>query len=284
MSRGASSDENADFADLNLDNKTIRAKIVRLSGFTRCGFKGATFKDCILTHNRFQGCYFRKTKFEETKLDGCVFNDCSFDDAVFTSCSLSNAEFINCAITYNQIAAALSELPHNVRWKLARNLRLNSEMRGQVADARKFLIVELESSETHNFRKAFYWRDPFYGKKYRARDRVIGAWEWGASKVSRYLWGYGELPFRVVVIAAIVAAIFAAAYSRMGTTSFVNLSQPLPWYEFFMMSVAFLTGNDYGNVLPQTGAARDISIVERVLGVLFFGVFVATVYRRISRR
>lgn len=272
----------ATFEDIALDRQRLRDKSLLRSRFIRCGFKEAQLEGCELNHSKFYECYFRKTCFRRVSFVGCEFKDCRFDEAEFDNCQLDNAEFSNCSITYDQIQPCLPQR-QNILWRLARNLRVNAQNRGESEDARRFLLAELRASEIHNFKKAFAWTEPYYRRKYRGVDRIIGGWNWAVSKISSFCWGHGELPSRVLRLAALVALLFAALY-RWSNAAFHNFPEPQRFADFVGLSVAMLAGTSYGATVAANGPARVLTTTESAIGLVLFGLFVAALYRRISKR
>ena len=266
---------------IDFSESTIQNKDVRLSRFSYCGFKGTHFRGCNFNHSYFDRCYFRKAQFNDVSLIGCTFKDCRFGEAVFENCKFDEAEFENCSITYEQLAATLPQR-QNVLWRFARNLRVNSQNRGQTEDARKFLLGEIKASETHNFKKAFAWNEPFYKMKYGIEDRLLGFWQGTSSKMSDVFWGYGEKPSRVLRASAVAIVIFALVFYY--SANLKNIPGGYDFLECLGFSAATFVTATYGEVLPSTRAARILCTCESAVGLVMFGFFVTSLYRRISKR
>lgn len=266
---------------VSLNDSSLQSHSLLQCRFIRCGFKGTTFKDCTFNHSRFSDCYFRKANFHRVSFIGCEFRNCKFDEAVFDNCQLDHAEFSNCSITYKQV---LSSLPRyeNVLWRLARNLRVNAQNRGEADESRAFLLVELHASERYNYRKAFDWDDRYYGHKYKPLERVSALKEWSASKIGHVLWGHGERPIYVLRMSLLIILGFAVLYIWKGV--FSNFPPSYVWLEDLGYSFAAFASASYGNIAPANGLTRFMSAVESVLGLVLFGFFVSALYRRISKR
>ena len=266
---------------LDCNALALEDKKISLSRFSYVGFKGTHFVNCSFNHSYFDRCYFRKARFTNVSFVGCTFTDCRFGEAEFDICSFDEAEFDNCSIAYEQLSSSLPTR-QNVLWRLARSLRVNSQNRGQTEDARKFLLVELKASETHNYKKAFAWNEPFYKKKYRPEDRLSGGWRWLLSQMSNFFWGYGELPTRVVRFAAIIVLLFAFAFYRQGNLR--NMPAGAGFLEYLGFSLSTFATSTYGEITPGTSAARALATIESISGLVMFGFFVASLYRRVSKR
>jgi len=281
ISAGAISIRGHVFEGLSLDDKQFREKSLQRCRFFRCGFKSAILEDCTFNHSRFSDCYFRKAQLRRVSFVGCEFRDCKFDEAFFDGCHFDNAEFLNCSITYRQMQPSLP-IHENVRWRLTRNLRINAQNRGEADESRRFLFAELSASEQYNYRKAFDWDDPYYGKKYKPLERLSAFWQWLLSKISNFLWGHGEMPAHVVRMSFLVVVLFACLYASEG--EFANLPRTNSWLEYLGYSFAALASASYGNISASSAATRLLSTLESVLGLVLFGFFVSALYRRISKR
>ncbi len=266
---------------LDCNGLALRDKNVLLSQFSFVGFKDTHFQHCVFNHSYFDRCYFRKARFEDVSFVGCTFKDCRFGEAEFENCKFDEAEFENCSVTYEQLAPTLP-LRQNVRWRLARNLRVNSQNRGQTEDARKFLLVELGASETHNFKKAFAWNEPFYKKKYSPEARLLGFWGWISSQMNKFFWGYGEQPTRVVRFSLIIVLAFAFIFYR--SANLKNMPVGAGFLEYLVFSISTFATAAYGEVIPAPAAARILTTIESASGLIMFGFFVTSLYRRVSKR
>src|SRR5262249_46468211 len=134
-----------------------------------------------------------------------------------------------------------------------------------------------------NYNKAFNWSDSFYGSKYRWEERFLGFFAWSTSKVSKLCWGYGEQPLRVVFVAFVVLSLFAVGFWRY-QLPLTNAPADMSFWEYYTFSAATFVTASYGNLSAASRSARVFTTVESILGLLFFGFFVATLYRRVSKR
>lgn len=266
----------------NCDGFKIGEKTLQRSRLTDCGFKNAEFEDCNFNHSYFERCYFRKARFSKVSFVGCHFRDCRFDEAAFTECHFDRAEFHNCSVTYTQLRSCLPTF-ENVLRELARNLRVNAQNRGATEDSRQFLLQEIQASETYHFKVAFAWKDAYYGRKYRWEERLLGMWAWSLSKLEKFLWGYGEVPSRVVWASGGMVLCFAVVYWAFGM-EIRNMPSHSSFLEYLGFSAATFATMNYGDLVAATRAGRLLTTAEACLGLLFFGFLAAAVYRKISRR
>jgi hypothetical protein len=283
VKKGPLASESLTIKDLKCDQASIKEKTLLRSALLTSGFRQAEFEDCVFNHSYFERCYFRKARFTNVSFVGCLFKDCRFDEAEFRGCKLDRAEFHNCSITYAQLAPCLPS-EENLLRELARNLRVNAQNRGQTEDCRRFLLAEIQASERHNFKKAFAWSDPYYGKKYsRFEDRLSGFWTWFWLKLEGFLWGHGEVPGRVIFSAILFILLFAAAFKGL-KIGIRNMPSGASFLEYIGFSAATLVTVAYGDLLPASFGGRLLATFESGLGLILFGFLVAALYRRISKR
>ncbi len=281
QAEGPKTIEDTVVAKLKCDRAQIKEKNILRSRCIDIGFKESRFEDCVFNHTHFERCYFRKAILQDVNFTGCVFRDCRFDEAEFVNCHFDYAEFQNCSVTYEQIAPCLPT-QENILWKLARNLRVNAQNRGQTEDYRKFLLKELNASEAYNWKKAFAWTDPYY-KKYRRRDRIKGFISWISLKSEGFFWGHGEIPTRVIRSAAIIILAFALLF-RYLKVEIENMPSDSSLLEYIGLSTAMFATVGYGNFVPASFGARLLAAIEGALGLITFGFLAAALYRRISKR
>jgi len=263
------------------DGRKIKGKTLLRSHFNEIGFKESEFEECIFSHSYFERCYFRKAILNEVILNGCIFRDCNFDGAQFINCQLDYSEFHNCSVTFSQIQASLPSR-ENVLRELARNLRVNAQDRGQSEDYRKFLLEEMKASKTYNRKKAL-GSDEYYKKKYPSwTDRLTGLKEWIGLEAEDIIWGYGEVPTRVICSSIVIVLFFALLYWAL-RAEIRNMPTSATIEYFFFSATAFVSGA-YSDLTPVNLAALLLSTTERGLGLIMFGFFVTALYRRISKR
>jgi hypothetical protein len=254
------------------------------SRFSDLNCLGVDFETVHFGGGSFDSCYFRNSKFHLVNFTGCRFRDCRFDGATFSSCDLKYAEFHNCNITYAQVANCLPEW-HNARRNLARALRVNAQERGEMDESRRFLLEELRASKIHNRKTAFGWflNDDFYKAKYEFADRLTALRTWVGLNISGAFWGYGEHPFRVIAVAAILIAGFSGVF-RFSVFKMKNWPGNAGFLEYLGLSASSFASVSYGDIIPENLWARLLVTFEGIFGLVMFGFLVSALYRRISKR
>lgn len=262
------------------ENARIRGKVLRQCRLEGLTLKGTQLTDCAFFHTRFTDCYFKDASLTRVRFIDCFFEHCDFDGAVLSNCAFEYSEFRNCRIAYDQIESCLPESWQNLRFRLARSLRMNAHSMGDYDEYRKFLSLELMASETH-YKYVFTKYDGYY-KKYRPIDRLRALQKWTTLKVDRLLWGHGEKWTRVLLAATVVVLVFAFAFRYVVQVR--NMPQGANLLNYLAFSASNFLTLTYENAAPAEGFARFLQISEAALGLLFFGLLVTSLYVRISKR
>lgn len=259
----------------------IKGKVVSNSTFKRVSFKKIKISHSVFSHCLFEDCYFRSTDLQSVSFVGCHFRNCEFDGARIIDCDFSYAEFHNCSISYKQIKRTLPQR-QNLRWRLARSLRVNSSLRGDKEDFRQFLLEEIRASEQYYYKKAFEWDEKYYGK-YKWNDRVEGFLKWGNSKLNKFIWGYGEHPFQVLLVSLGIVVFFAALY-RLFALGILPTGTGASFFDYLQFSFLSFTNSTHRKFNPISDWGHLFAAIESILGIIAFGFFVTALFQRISKR
>jgi hypothetical protein len=270
--------------DALFDDRTFHGITAKLAVFSRCGFKGAIFRNVQFLRCSFTRCYFRKSEFKNVSFLNCTFRDCNFDEASFIETKLDYSEFDNCSVTFAQLRLSMGAHYENIRRELARNLKTNAARRGQNDDARAFLLMELSASEEFNRRKAFPFPDDWYERHYPGNmNRLVGFSQWNWLRFKRVVWGHGEQPLRVLVSSLVVVLAFTLILYIPGLP-ILNMPNGIAPVDHIGFSAAAFIGTTYGTLTAGNSATRILATIEGVVGLIFFGLLIAAFYRWISQR
>jgi len=137
--------------------------------------------------------------------------------------------------------------------------------------AGEFLFREMEAK-----RKNLSWLQP-------PGRRWLGWWPLRGEKVRlnayKWLYGYGERPWRVVAWAALV--VFLVACAHFFTAGILTLSAF--WDSLYYSAVSF-TALGYGRWAPQpTGWVKGLGAFEAFIGVFMIALFLVTFTRKMIR-
>ena len=283
--------ELACFVDEKIDDKVgekvddkfvLTHLIINNSTFSNIGFKKTKAQQCDFSFCVFINCYFKWAELQQVKFQSCEFINCNFEHASFIGCDFQYAELSGCYISY---AAIKSNLPHereNINRSLCRTLSIQCLQLGAVEDYKQFLFEERSAGEIHAIRKLFHSSTSYY-KKYSLLDGLEGLLYYTRSKISKYLWGYGEKMGVLVRNIVLVILAYALYYSPSIATI---VETPVSNYNFlsavYLSTCTFFSGNI--DLRCLNSALQMVILSEHVLGAVLVGFFGAALFRQINRR
>jgi len=255
------------------------------SQFIDFGAKSCKFRKCRFDHCTFLRAYFRNADFEDCSFIGSKFRDSTFRGAVFRDGAVFNYSTFRASIM--PPAEMLRNQPSepNLKLKYARSLRQNFSELGMHDEARKFFLVEL-SAEYDHYCRAVSGSEPYYSNKYPTlAKRLPFYWKRFAHRSEELVWGHGVKPYRLAISTAvgILALTLSFIIIGEGYGGEAFLSSPATaigdalYYtllNFFSATHTFATG---------TPLAKLLTVLTQLYGYLTLGLFVAVVYRRLSR-
>lgn len=265
--------------DTNWDKSHMR---IFNSTFAKMGFRDSKFKQCDLSFCVFIDCYFKKTFFDQVKFISCIFINCNFDLATFSNCDFKYATFENCFIPYAQMKNNLPHKEENLCADLCRNLSLQCLKLGEVDDYKSYLFVERAAGETHSIRKLFHKSGSYYSK-YSFFEGIGGLFDFIRSKISKYLWGYGERMGSLLRCMIIVILVYGYIfYANATNIVFQNSIGQTIVAAIFLSACNFFSFS--GSSIFKTQSLQFIGLSEYILGAILMGFFVAALFRQINRR
>jgi len=245
--------------ETQIDKCFLKNVNLRWATFRDVGFKNARFVDCNFSQAGFEACYLRRAQFEKCDLVNSHFDNCDFSQATIAESRLDFARFSDCEIGLQNIRFR-QDSGEQAMVRVLRSLKLNSMSMGNFADA-----GELTYLEKKHERRAYYAR------------REWG--HWLASLLQDLFWGYGEKPWRLaaVMLANIVifGSILYAIQGLPGDKTF--------WEYVYFSGITYLTVG-YGDLAPDPGLARLISVLNAATGIGTFGMLIAAVTKKIMYR
>lgn len=246
--------------------------------FASIGFKKSKIKSSKINHTVFINCYFNRTEFNQVDLTGCSFINCKFENPVFILCDFKYVVFKGCHVRYKEIINTLP-IEYNIRWKLCTNLAMECLQAGNSEEYKKFFFEEKKASENHYLNNMFKRTSEFYKKKYGMWESITGVLKYSISRISYYLWGYGEHIKNLIVTMVTINFLFTyIIYNRLlgsksiGSCIYISLSQ------FFNIK-----GNDILEII-QKNNLEYLALTEGIIGVVFIGFLVSAIFRSVNRR
>ncbi|MCB9800339.1 MAG: two pore domain potassium channel family protein [Candidatus Omnitrophica bacterium] len=112
--------------------------------------------------------------------------------------------------------------------------------------------------------------------------RFSAVLEYGLGLLSRFLWGYGEKPFRPFLTACILILVCAVAYWTSGLVAAAGVVRNIHFSEALYLSGVTFTTLGYGDYVPL-GWTRILSVVESYAGLFMTPLFIVALTRRYLR-
>jgi hypothetical protein len=245
-----------------LGNLNYELTRFRFAAAIKIHFRAVSFKYCI-----FDDCYFRDCRFEDCDFTGSVFRNTILRGSTFDG---SRFDYCRFAHTFIPLTILERHMPgyENVALELARALRVNYAQIGDSVGVNRAISAELAATRIH-LEKVVWSNESYYRNKHRGWNRVVKALELYTFKSLDFIWGNGESLPKLIRTTAITYAVFVVGLARSG----VGFAPAL-------RDTFVLAWGSYGNAaqIPILAASAAAS------RTLLFGLFIALLVRRLSRR
>jgi hypothetical protein len=254
--------EDKEFAE-NVSGQTFAQKELLRVFATRKVFTDVSFKQAVLSN-----CYLRN----------CTFVRCDFTGAQIGACNFKGAKFSGCLFQYTVWEKTLMDddfldkcIPaeENLARDLVRALRVNFSQVGNYQAVNRAASIEVRLTGKHLYNAA-YSEKTYYRDKYKGVERLSYAWRHLVWLLLDLTWGNGESLLRVLLtgLASLLVAALILAVQQPGF-AFVEA--------FFTSAYAF-----WG--IPSTAVSATFMTTLTVLRFVLFGLFMAILVKRLSRR
>jgi hypothetical protein len=250
------------FAGLR-DIDLSRKELVRVYAVDQA-FTGVVFKQCV-----FASCYFRNCKFIRCDFTGASIKDSNFKGARFEECNFKYTTWEKTLLDERFLDTCLPS-EENLARDLVRSLRTNFAQIGNYEAVNKAASIEVKLTGQHLYNAA-YSRQSYYRAKYKGNARLTHVLQHLCWKFLDLLWGNGESIFKVVRTGFVVIIVAAIFYMY----DIVGVSLPNALIEAF----GHFWGVQYRGPMPMTYA-----VLLTVLRYILFGLFMAILVKRLSRR
>lgn len=282
--------ENIILANERIDKKWYSDHYyINNSTFAKIGFKESKFNNDDLRFNTFIDCYFKGAEFLNVDFNTCIFINCTFDESNFMNCNFSYCDFRDCYIQYEKIKECLPQFP-NTRWSICKNLSLECLKAGNDVDYRKFFFDEKNASEKYYWYKFWHENNGYYNK-YNGTEQIVGLYQFIASKLNKWIWGYGEKLSRLLFNIILTIVLFGFGYYFLcGFDGNLIHALYISFCNFLTISPDGLSSISTINPEPQTFSNFNLarynylSLLESIMGITFIGFFIAALFRHINRR
>ncbi|WP_298937441.1 pentapeptide repeat-containing protein [uncultured Ruegeria sp.] len=249
----------------------------------RASGKGATFSGFDFRYAEMSDCYFHGATFENCNFTGTKIRRCNFRTASFRDCTFDYITIEDTPLDYRQIVKQLPGRP-NVAQEILQALRRNAVTLGELKAVRELTLLEVEQEREH-LRRASQRQGEYYRKKYGSlsaqlslRARAFVLW------MSSVVWGHGEKVSRLILSCLVCIAVLSFSSVAVDVFRDATLSVPdagTKLWLYFKNNVLDLLGVSITNAPDQTVWVKaSVAILRLVFG----GMFVAYIFRSISRR
>lgn len=247
----------------------VRNEDLSLREFSRVFAVGVAFVDVSFKQCDFSGCYFRN----------CRFIRCNFTGATIKDSNLRGSQFEECDFRYTSWEKTILDdrfldtcLPaeENLARDLVRSLRVNFSQIGNYDAVNKAASIEVSLTGQHLYNAA-YSRQSYYRSKYKGWPRISHALAHARWKVLDLLWGNGESIVRVVVSG--FAVVIVVTLSLMHDQSQLVFLDAL-WSAF----------SGFWGILSGTQLPDSYAVALTIIRFILFGLFMAILVKRLSRR
>jgi len=161
---------------------------------------------------------------------------------------------------------------------------------------RKAKVLALQSGRYLAAGDYYYQERVHWWHDRRNRD----LWKWVELVFGRYIFGYGERPWRIAATAAAIILLSALGYLFWGVegevaSERVSIDYSISsvsdhvwpagsdcWYSLYFSAITFATVG-YGEVHPLSGGSRALAAAEGLSGVVLAALFAVSLAKRYSR-
>jgi hypothetical protein len=270
------------FVNQRFDGQTLRDIRFSHCTFANVSFKNASLVECDFLDCVFEGCYFRNTQIRNSRFPACHFIACEFVKPLIVDSMFGYSRFDRTLLPYSSIESSLPG-PANVCHSLTSGLAVQAASLGHDADARSFRLKSIAKREEALW-MAVRWADDYSRTHYpTSLERLSALAQLALSRVNGFLWGYGESMRRLVLNILVVSTIIWPLLYLVVKDDIHPVDQ-FTTSDAWLLSLSSILSNTGSTGIRATGIAEVLVLAETALGFLFFGLFVAYLFRAVTRR
>ena len=311
----------ADFSEAGLTGTDLTAADLTDANFTRANLEGADLTnaclwesiltDAYLSGANLTNAYLWEANLTNAYLDDAILTDANLEDVSLESADLdgtdlTDAKLHNCRLQDIYISeetefGGCCAYEREVREAIESGEPLEDQverLEKAISTYRTYQRLHRENSLPGDIPHYFYREKEMRRLKALAEgDRR----DWATRALQKWVMGYGEKPWRVVITSVLTIFGFGVLYSLFGgiyTTSeggdplaydllpTIPLSTPEPLEillgNLYFSAVTFSTLG-YGDVEPASGAVQFLASAQSIIGAGLMAPLVAVLARRITR-
>jgi hypothetical protein len=274
---------------------SLEHKMLTYSHFFKCDLSYACLNDCELSYARFKSCEMNHVSLIRSGGFSTSIINCNLRSACLWQAGFIDAEFMDS--NFNRVyleSAFLKDIQVNYRTQFDRVLRKTWQSHHmpaeQQADVLRSIRIAYQKAELWGQMDAYLYQEKVAQRKYIAWPNWQQSKQfshlliWFYSLIASCLSGYSTKPFRVVVIAACTAMVFALIYFIAGSPSYNSFSADA-WYESLYFSFTTFATLGYGDVSYSEARPflRLLSTIEAWVGAVFLSLYVVVLSRKALR-
>lgn len=287
----------ADMANCDFSGSDISGADMYFSIFTRSKFKNTTISDSDLRFSAIEDCDFTSSVFTRSDFRFADIYRCSFDNVQLDRSTEFGSHYLTSSRPIINVGNVVSL---NSLWANQFE-NWGSENEHKLLEKRIWVLRSLQDLFSRNS-MTDKSRDFYIKRRDAERNlaRVSNDWiDWFFQSSQKYLMGYGENPYYVVIWSFLTILLFSVAYAMNGGVDQLQLD----WFYIDILFVRLEFTNDsllslieslyfsgltfsslgYGDVQPATWTVRLLATAQSLLGVLLTSLFVFVLGRRTAR-
>ena len=259
------------------DRDIISRKDFNHCSFTNISFKETEFKDINFLNCIFFNCYFRETKFLNVSFTGCKFIDCNFrkikdnGGITFKFCFFENSpikyEFINNCLPREA----------SISIDIIQNLERESYRLGfydEYLQYKKKLIKLREK----DLKERFLRRDDWYCGHYNKKESFKAFLDWIVSKVSGYIWGYGESFFYLIISFLCITIIIWFLFIFFDSKNIQDIN--------YLRVLLNILNNTFGSSSEtEINLSQElVFLLHKIISILWVALLISLFNRRVLKK
>lgn len=246
--------------------------------FSKLSFYLTRIEESKFTYCTFIDCYFKESDLDNILFRNCIFINCSFSDNKIENCIFEYCEWKSTVIKYDELYKSFPK-KHNHRSKLCKVMAQGFLEESNIAEYRKYFFKSIEAREKH-YKEIILRREAYYKKYYKFKDSLMHIPKLILSKISGIFWGHGEKIRHILFSSIIVILLFAIIYSYSATIEGNGINR---YFNALYPSICYFLSIS-SDVTFFESLYRNITILESFIGIIFSGLFITALIKKMNLR
>jgi uncharacterized protein YjbI with pentapeptide repeats len=267
--------EGADFSNSDLEGANFEG-----ADLAQANFQGARLHYANLSRARLWDANFTRARLAKAVLTGAALQNADFSwanlrGAILNRCLLYHVHLQNTEIERGQIEEIWEEKRAKEEEKAKRDSRRHY---ADAASAYNRLKNNFVSIGKHDNAGWAFIKEKRMERKTRRRFSPA----WWFNLFMDVSCGYGEQPWKVLILAVIIPISFGFVY--WGLEGIQSTVEPvlINWYDYFVFSLRSFVTLAFADMNPASILTKILSTLEAAFGVSLFALLMYSLGRRIS--